>query len=223
MQTSTVVSIKPVGIKKVVDLTVNKNHTFITKSGIVVHNCGFILTCNYSNRIIPALHSRCTSINLAISPDEKKALMVESLDRIQYVLKQESIVYEEKLVIGAIKRFWPDIRRTINEIQRACVDGVLTPSVLGQHNDIQYDALWKAIKARNYKDARTWIGQYADIDPSKFYRAVFDWMHENAQESTLPTLIILIADYQYKHLNAIDPHVHMAAFILEMMHNGQFK
>lgn len=204
----------------------NQNSTQPALRGLIEEfaiNCGFILTCNYGNRIIPALHSRCVGVNLSIAPEEKKQLMVQALDRIQYILNSESIQYDENIVIAAIKRFWPDIRHTINELQQACVDKVLTTSVLGQHADVQYDALWKAIKSRNYKDARVWIGQYADIDPAKFYRAVFDWMHDNADQTTLPTLIILIADYQYKHLNAIDPHVHMAAFILEMMHNGQFK
>jgi DNA polymerase III delta prime subunit len=186
-------------------------------------NCGFILTCNYGNRIIPALHSRCTSISFAIPTTEKKALMVQTLQRLQSILTQEQVTASEDLLIQVIKRWWPDLRRMINETQRACIDGVLTPAVLGQHADVQFEALWKAIASKNYKDARAWIGQYSDIDPPKFYRAVFDWLHDHAEPNCLPTLIVQTADYQYRHLNAVDPQVHLAAYCLEMMHNGQYK
>ena len=204
----------------------NPNSTQPALRGLIEEfaiNCGFILTCNYNNRIIPALQSRCTNINLEASPEEQKLLKLKTLDRIQYILREENITADEKLIIGAIKRFWPDIRETINEIQLACSDGVLTPRVLGKHNDVQYDSLWNAIKTRNYKDARAWIGQNANIDAASLYRAVFDWLHENADETTLPTLIVLTADYQYKHLSAIDPHVHLAAYVLEIMHNARYK
>jgi len=186
-------------------------------------NCGFLMTCNYANRIIPALHSRCTGISFAVPPAEKKKLMLKTLGRLQEILEHEGIVGDESILIQVVKRYWPDIRRMINEVQRSCVDGVLTPGVLGQHSDVQFDPLWKALSSRNYKDARTWIGQWADIDPPKFYRAVFEWLHEHAEESSLPTLIVLIADYQYRHLSAVDSHVHLAAFCLEIMHNGAFK
>lgn len=186
-------------------------------------NCSFILTCNYSNRIIPALHSRCTGISFAIPPAEKKQLMVQTLARLQDMLAKESVIAKEEVLVQVVKRWWPDLRRMINEIQRACVNGELTPAVLGQQADVQFDPLWKALKSRSYRDARSWIGQYADIDPPKFYRSVFEWMHENAEESSLPSLIVLTADYQYRHLNAVDPHVHLAAFCLELMNTGQYR
>ena len=186
-------------------------------------NCSFILTCNYSNRIIPALHSRCTGISFAIPLAEKKHLMVQTLARLQEILVKEDVKATEDLLIQVIKRWWPDLRRMINEIQRACVNGELTPAVLGQQADVQFEPLWKALKSRNYKDARMWIGQYADIDPPKFYRSVFDWLHENAEDNCMPGMIVLTADYQYKHLNAVDPHVHLAAFCLELMNLGRYR
>lgn len=186
-------------------------------------NCSFVLTCNYSNRIIPALHSRCTGISFAVPPTEKKALMVQTLERLQVMLHAEHITASEEVLVQVIKRWWPDMRRMINEIQRACVNGELTPAVLGQQSDVQFDPLWSALKTRNYKEARAWIGKYADIDPPKFYRSVFDWMHDNVEDGSLPALIVLTADYQHKHLNAVDTHVHLAAFCLELMHNGRFR
>lgn len=204
----------------------NPNSTQPALRGIIEEfaiNCGFILTCNYPNRIIPALHSRCTSLSLAIAAEDKKKLMAKTAGRLMHILKQEQVQADEDLVVQIVKRWWPDLRRMINEMQRACVDGVLTPSVLGQNADVQFEPLFKAIKSRNYKDARQWIGIYADIDAPKFYRSVFDWMHDHAEENCLPALIVLTADYQYRHLNAVDPHVHLAAYCLELMHNGQWR
>jgi DNA polymerase III delta prime subunit len=186
-------------------------------------NCGFIFTCNYSNRLIPALHSRCSSISFAIPPNEKKRLMAEMLIRLKSILSQEQVTASEDLLIQVIKRWWPDLRRMINETQRACIDGVLTPAVLGQHVDVQFDPLWKAITSKNYKDARAWIGQYSDLDPSKFYRGVFDWLHDHAEPNCLAELIVLTADYQYRHLNAIDSQVHLAAYCLELIKIGQYR
>lgn len=186
-------------------------------------NCTFVLTCNYANRIIPAIHSRCAAISFVIPPSEKKALMVQTLERLQSILTTEGITAKEEILVQVIKRWWPDLRRMINEVQRACVDGVLTPAALGQHADVQFEPLWKAFQTRSYKEARVWIGQYSDIDPPKFYRTVFDWLHEHAEDNYLPGLVILTADYQYRHLNAIDTQVHLAAFCLEIMNNAQFK
>lgn len=186
-------------------------------------NCGFVLTCNFQNRIIPALISRCTVISFAIPPDEKKKLMAKFLQRLQDILKKENIQAEEALLIQVIKRYWPDLRRMLNEIQRAGASGVLEAGVLGQHADVQFAPFFDAIKTRNYKEARTWIGQNDSIDAAKFYRTVFDWLHEAADETTMVALIVLTADYQFRHLNAIDSHVHLAAFALELMHHGQYK
>jgi len=186
-------------------------------------NAGFILTCNYANRIIPALHSRCAGISFAIPPSEKKQLMVQTLTRLQDILAKESVVAKEDVLIQVIKRWWPDLRRMINEIQRACVNGELTSVVLGQQTDVQFGPLWKALTTHSYRDARGWVGQYADIDPAKFYRTVFEWLHENAEENCLSSLIVLTAEYQYRHLNAVDPQVHLAAYCLELMHHGQYK
>lgn len=204
----------------------NQNSTQPALRGLMEEfaiNCGFILTCNYSNRIIKELHSRCVGISFAVPADEKKALMLQTLERLVTICAAESVRADEAILVQVVKRWWPDIRRMINEVQRACADGELTPAVLGKSADVQFGPLWLALMSRNYRGAREWIGEHADIDPPKFYRTVFEWLHEHAEESTLPTLIILLADYQYKHLNAVDSHVHLAAFCLEMMHNGKFK
>jgi replication-associated recombination protein RarA len=186
-------------------------------------NCGFILTCNYPNRIIAPLHSRCTSISLAIPADEKKKLMIQTADRLIHILTSEQITYDDALVVQIVKRWWPDVRRMVNEMQRSCVDGVLTPAVMGQQADVQYESLFKAIRGKNYREARQWIGTYGDIDAPKFYRTVFEWLHEYAVESTLPGLIVITDNFQTSHVNSIDAHVHLAAYCLELMHNGQYK
>ena len=187
-------------------------------------NAGFLFTCNYANRIIPALHSRCTTLTFNIPAVEKKKLMVKTLDRISYILKSENVKFDEALLVTIIKRWWPDTRRTINEVQRACVDGVLTLGALGNQTETQFAPLWVALKAKNYKDARAWIGENVDIDIPNFYRAVFDWIHEAANPATIPALVVLIADYQYRHLSAaVDNQIHFAALSLEIMNNGQWR
>lgn len=187
-------------------------------------NCGFIFTCNYSNKIIPALHSRCTLLQFSIPTDEKKKLMAQTLKRLKSIMASEGVEASEELLIKIIKKWWPDVRRTINEVQRAIVDKVLTIGALGAQSDVQFSSLWDALKRKNYKDARTWIGENADVEPIRFYRTLFDWIHEAAVPNTLPTLIVLIADYQYKHISAaIDPQIHMAALTLEIMNNGAWK
>lgn len=186
-------------------------------------NCGFLLTCNYGEKIIPALHSRCASISLAIPQKERVALKTQTLDRLKKMLDTERIAYDEDVLVNVIKANWPDLRKMITLIQIASANGELSPSVLAQHGDIQFDGLWKAIRSRNYKDARTWIGQNADVNPAKFYRSVFDWLHETAEENTLPTLIVLTADYQYRHITAVDSQVHLSAYVLELMNHGQYK
>lgn len=186
-------------------------------------NCSFILTCNYSNKIIPALHSRCTVVNFFIPKDEKKKLMNLALNRVEVILQTEGVTYNVDTLVPVVKRYWPDVRRMLNEIQAASHGGVLSDSVLGQRGDIDYEPLWVALKGRNYKDARAWIGQNADVDAAKFYRTVFEWFHEAADSSSLPALIVLTGDYQYRHINALDPHVHMAAYVIELMNNGKYR
>ena len=186
-------------------------------------NAGFILTCNYANRLIPALHSRCTALQFTIPAEEKKKLMLATTDRLMYILKEEQVQAEEKLVIQLVKRYWPDLRRMLNEMQRACVDGVLTPAVLGASADVEYGALWEALKTRNYGEARQWIGQQADLDSARFYRAVFDWLHDAAKPNTLPSLIVLLADYQYRAAFVADQQVHLAALSLEIMNAAEWK
>lgn len=187
-------------------------------------NCGFIFTCNYSNRIIPALQSRCTTMTFQIPADEKKKLMVHTLDRLRFICDSEKIQASEELLVKIIKRWWPDTRKTINEVQRATRDGVLTIGALGSQVDVQFDPYFNALKTRNYKEAREWIGENGDVDTAKFYRTLFDWVHESAVSTTIPTLIVLIADYQYRHLSAaVDAQIHLAALSLEIMNGGQWK
>lgn len=186
-------------------------------------NCSFILTCNHGNRIIPALHSRCAGVAFTMPADERKSLKVQTFTRIKSILDAEHVTADDTLLVEVIKRWWPDLRRMITEIQRSCVDGALTPGVLGQHADVEFDRLWTSFVTRDYKLARTWIGEFADIDPAKFYRAVFEWAHDAAVPTCLPTLIVLIADYQFRHVTAVDPHVHLAAFCVEVMQHGVWK
>lgn len=186
-------------------------------------NCGFILTCNHATRIIPALHSRCSVVNYAIPPDERTRLMAGMLKRLQFILAAENVQAEEKLLIGVIKKRWPDMRSMINAIQASVVDGAVAPTVLGSHADVQFDALWKAIRARDYGEVRKWVTEYQHIDAPTFYRAVFDWAHDVGEPNSIPAVVVLTADYQYRNQSAIDQQIHLSAYCLELMGHLQFK
>ncbi len=186
-------------------------------------NAGFILTCNYPQRILAALHSRSSSFVFAIPSDEKKELMAQTFKRLMYIFKAENVTADKDLVTQVVKRFWPDMRKMINECQKAVVDGVLTPGVLGQQANVQYDELYIALKKRDYRSVRNWIGQNVDLDPPRFYRTIFEWAHEHVTDQTLPNVIVLTADYQYRHSMALDSQVHLAAYCLEIMTAAQYK
>ena len=180
-------------------------------------NCSFIFTCNNSTKLIPALHSRCSTINFAIPPAERSRLMAAVFERLKFILTEEKVTFDENIVVALIKRWWPDVRRTINEMQRGCVDGALSPSVLGQHNDANYADLWLALQAKDFTAVRKWVGENEYLDAPRFYRAVFEWCCDFLTPQTLPAAVIIIADYQYRNLFAVDPQVHMSAFCAELM------
>lgn len=185
-------------------------------------NCGFILTGNYGNRIIPALHSRASSITFDIPRAEKADLQQQAYTRLRRILKAENVQSDKDLVAEVVKAFWPDMRKMLSEMQKAVVDGVLTPAVLGQQANIQYDELFAALKTRDFKGVRTWVGQNADLDPPRFYRAVFDWAQTNVKPTSLASVIILTADYQYRHGMTMDTQIHITAYCTEVMGNAEF-
>src|SRR5690606_25279924 len=148
---------------------------------------------------------------------------VQVYQRLVHILKTENVTYDKNVIPAVIKRWWPDVRKMINETQKAVVDGVLTEAVLGRNQTAEFEPLWQALRAKDYRAARTWIGQEAHMDPVQLYAKVFEWAHDNIADASLPVAIILIADYQYKHTSVMDVQIHLSAFVMDLMGNVTFK
>ena len=188
-------------------------------------NCRFILTCNYPNRIIDPIHSRCASYKFEIPADEKAPLAMKVFGRINKILENESITYDKQSVASLVQRYFPDFRRMLNELQRyAIINGTIDENILKSAGGVKIDDFVAALKKRSFKDARKWIVDNAvDQDPNIIFRKIFDSMYEYVEPTSIPNLVLLIADYQYKGMTAADPEINLAAFSVAVMHEIQFK
>ncbi len=186
-------------------------------------NCSFIFTCNFKNRIIEPIHSRCAVIDYGMSPSDKPLMAKQFMERCQYILKQKSVEYEDKVLIELVFKYFPDFRRILNELQRYSVSGKIDSGILLNISDANMNELVEALKSKNFKSVRTWVVNNLDNDPQKVYRKVYDKLYEKCDPSTIPQIILVIADYQYKSAFAADQEINLMACLVEIMSNAKFK
>lgn len=186
-------------------------------------NCRFILTCNYKNRIIAPIHSRCTNIEFNIPKAEKPALALKILGRIQDILKQENIPFDPEALAPLIMKFFPDIRRMLNEIQRYSVSGKIDVGILSNFDQIKIQDLIQAMKDKNFTEARKWIVANLDNSPPEMFRKIYDTMYDALDKGSIPEAILIIADYQYKAAFVADQEINFVACIIELMMRCNFK
>ena len=186
-------------------------------------NCSFIFTCNFKNRIIEPIHSRCAVIDYGMSPSDKPLMAKQFMERCQYILKQKSVEYEDKVLIELVFKYFPDFRRILNELQRYSVSGKIDSGILLNISDANMNELVEALKSKNFKSVRTWVVNNLDNDPQKVYRQVYDKLYEKCDPSTIPQIILVIADYQYKSAFAADQEINLMACLVEIMSNAKFK
>lgn len=186
-------------------------------------NCGFILTCNFPNRIIEPLHSRCSTIEFRIPSGEKAKLAVAFIKRLLVILDENGITYEKEAVAELVKRYMPDWRRCLNEAQRLSKLGRISMDRVVTLKDANFAALVQSMKARNYTDARKWVGQNSDIEGTTIFRRFYDAAYDQFKPDSVPQLDILIAQYQYRQSHAVDREVNMSAFLAEVMSSCEFK
>ena len=184
--------------------------------------CRFILTCNFKNRIIPALHSRCTCIDFKIEKTNSK-LLLEFHRRLEHILKSNEISYDPKLLASVIARFAPDWRRVLNECQRYSMSGELSPQVLAIISDDRLKTLMTCLKDKNFKKMRAWCSENIDNDVSSIFRKVFDALNEYVEPSSIPICILVLADYQYKSSFVVDQEINLVACFTEIMRDAKFK
>jgi DNA polymerase III delta prime subunit len=187
-------------------------------------NCSFILTCNYKNKIIEPLHSRATDIDFNISKIERKEIAKQTFIRLKNILKNEEIEYDEKVLSQVLVKFFPDIRRLLGELQRfSNTHGKITEGILSTNLTVDVSTLFKVLKSRNYADIRQWVVDNLSNDPASLYRQIYDSCWKHLKPESIPQMVILNADYQYKNAFAVDSEVCLLAFLTEVVASCEFK
>ena len=186
-------------------------------------NCRFILTCNFKNRIIEPLHSRCTTVNFSVPKKEKPQLASEFMHRVKYILDGENVSYDEKVLVELIMKHFPDFRRVINELQRYSISGSIDVGILNQIGEIHIKDLVSHMKNKNFTSARKWAVENLDNSPSELFRKIYDGLYENVLSSSIPQAVLILAEYQYKSAFVADQEINLMACIVELMMGCEFK
>ena len=186
-------------------------------------NCGFILTCNYKNRLIPPLHSRCSVVDFTIQKSEKKELAEQFFKRVMDILVAEDIKFEPKAVAEVINKFFPDWRRVINELQRYSVSGRIDAGILVDISEINIKELMRFMKDKEFTNVRKWIVNNIDNDPTRLFRRLYDNLYDYMDGSSIPHVVVILGEYQYKAAFVADQEINMLACLTEIMARGKFK
>ena len=186
-------------------------------------NCGFILTCNFLNRIIEPLHSRCSVIYFKIDAKDKPKLASQFMKRVITILQTENVKFEEKVVAELIMKFFPDWRRVLNELQRFSAMGKIDSNILASVSDESIKTLIGTIKDKDFKAMRKWVSDNLDNEPSIIFRKIYDGCFDAFEISSVPELIILLGEYQYKSAFVVDQEINFVAFLTEVMASCQVK
>jgi len=187
------------------------------------NNCGFILTCNYKNRLIPPLHSRCSTIDFRILNSEKPQLAKEFFVRVQDILNKEKVEFEVKVVAEVLNKYFPDWRRVLNELQRYSASGKIDSGILTNLSEVNINELMQALKKKEFTVVRKWIVHNLDNDPSRIFRRIYDNLYDNVDAATIPHAVIILAEYSYKSAFVADQEINMLACLTEVMGQVKFK
>jgi DNA polymerase III delta prime subunit len=184
-------------------------------------NCRFILTCNFKNRIIAPLHSRCAVIEFKIPNADKPAIASSFFKRVCSILEQESIPFDQKVIVKIVQKHFPDFRRTLNELQRYSQSGSIDEGILVSVSEANMKELIDAIKDKDWKKMRTWVVNNLDNDPVSLFRKIYDTFVPLTNQ--VPQLVLTIADYQYKSAFVADQEINLVACLTEIMASVELK
>lgn len=184
-------------------------------------NCRFIFTCNFKNRIIPPLHSRCTVIEFKIPNEEKPKLAANFFRRVTEILKIESIPFDNRVLAKVVEKYFPDFRRTLNELQRYAQSGTVDEGILGSIGETNMSELVESIRAKDWKKMRAWVVSNLDNDPVSLFRKIYDTFLPLTNQ--VPQLVLTIADYQYKAAFVADQEINLVACLTEIMASIEIK
>jgi DNA polymerase III delta prime subunit len=187
------------------------------------NNCRFIFTCNYKNKIIEPLHSRCAVIDFTIKGKQKAQLAGAFFKRLQGILDQERIEYDDKVLVELVTKHFPDFRRVLNECQRYSTGGKIDSGILASFSDISVNDLLKNLKEKNFTEVRKWVISNLDNDSSIILRRVYDALYDVLVPSTIPSAVLIIAKYQYQIAFVADQEINLLAALTEIMCEVEFK
>ena len=186
-------------------------------------NCRFIFTCNYKNKIIEPLHSRCSVIDFSISRKDKPSIAAQFFKRINDILEKENVEGDKKVIAELINKYFPDWRRVLNECQRYSVGGKIDVGILANLDNVNVKELVGYLKAKEFPNVRKWIVQNLDNDPSVILRKVYDSIYEYMKPKSIPEAVLIIAKYQYQSAFAADQEINLLAALTEIMCSCEFK
>ena len=187
------------------------------------NNCRFIFTCNYKNKIIEPLHSRCAVVDFSIKGKEKAQLAASFFKRLQQILDERNVEYENKVLVELINKHFPDFRRVLNECQRYSVGGKIDSGILASFSDISVNEVIKNLKEKNFTEVRKWVISNLDNDSSIILRRVYDALYDALVPSSIPAAVLVIAKYQYQIAFVADQEINLLAALTEIMCECEFR
>jgi len=186
-------------------------------------NCGFIFTCNYVSKILPALHSRCSVVDFKIDKKQIQYICEEFMGRVEYILQKEDVEYNEQVIAELIWKFHPDWRRVLNELQRYSSSGKIDVGILSAIEDERFEKLIEVLVNQNITAIRQWVVDNLDTDPSSIYRRIYDNLTHVLEPDSIPPAILVIGDYSYKSAFVADQEINLICCLIEILNRCEFK
>ena len=187
------------------------------------NNCGFIFTCNYKNRLIEPLHSRCSVVEFTIPNSEKQILAAEFFERTVHILQEQKVEYDKRVVAEVINKYFPDWRRVLNELQRYSVSGTIDAGILVDIAEVNIKELMQSMKHKEFTNVRKWVVNNLDNDPVRLFRRIYDGLYGYVEGSSIPHVVVILGEYQYKAAFVADQEINMLACLTEIMSRSKFK
>jgi len=185
-------------------------------------NCSFIFTCNFKNRIMDAIHSRCSVIDFKANGSKAK-MASQFFKRVEHILETEGVKYDKEVVAAVITKHFPDNRRILNELQRYSIGGTIDKGILASVSDVQLTELVKSLKSKDFANCRKWVTSNLDNDPARIFRTLYDKLYEALQPNSVPPMVLILAKYQYQAAFVADAEINLIACLTEIMVDCEFK
>ena len=186
-------------------------------------NCGFVFTCNYKNRLIPPLHSRCSVVDFAIPNSERQKLAAEFFGKVINILNDQNIKYDKRVVAEVINKYFPDWRRVLNELQRYSISGTIDAGILVDIAEVNIKELMHSMKNKEFTNVRKWVVDNLDNDSVRLFRRIYDSLYEFVDGSSIPHVVVILGEYQYKSAFVADQEINLMACFTEIMARAKFK